>query len=274
MNIKNITLAASVTALLIIPSLSNADSWKDESGHDHKHHDHKDHHKHKKHKHEKEVIYVYEEPPRREVIYVEPPRREVVYVEQPRKEVVYVYEDRPREEVIYAPEPQPREEVVYAPQEMSREQSVSVSTASPDVGISRGTCNRDAVGTVLGGVAGGVLGYQVGKHNGNKGVGMLVGAIAGAVVGNQVGKNMDQGDMQCTAQTLEHAQNGQTVTWRNPDNGVDYEMTPVDSYQKNNLQCRRYVAVAASGTKKEELTREACKQSDGHWEVSDLKSRL
>lgn len=263
---KKITLAVSVTALLLaVPCLASADPWKEESDHKHKR-DHKEHHKHKKHKHEKEVIYVYEEPPRREVVYV--------YQEPPRKEVVYVYNDRPRDEVIYAPVAQPHDEVVYAPAERPREQPVTVSTAEPDIGISRGTCNRDAVGTVVGGIAGSVLGYQIGRQNGNKGAGMLVGAIAGAIVGNQVGKNMDQADMHCTAQTLEHARNGQTVTWHNPENGVDYEMTPVDSYQKDNLQCRRYVAVAATGGTREELNREACKQSDGHWEVSDLKSKL
>lgn len=280
---KNKILAASIVSLLLaIPAISSADPWKDESGHDrkrHEHkHDHKERHKHKdKDKHDKEVIYVYEERPPKEVVYVykERPREEVVYVydERPREEVIYIQEERPRQEVIYVPEPAPREEVVYAPAP-PRESVHEVSTANTDVGIDRGTCNRDAVGSILGSVAGGVLGYQVGRKNGNKGVGMMVGAIAGAVIGNQIGKNMDSGDMQCTAQTLDHARDGQTITWRNPENGVDYEMTPVETYHKNNLQCRRYVAVAASGATREELDREACKQSDGHWEVSDLKNRL
>lgn len=269
---KSITLSASAVAfLLMLPSLSSADPWKDGPGNgrghyerDHHEHKHKKKHKHKhKEKHDKEVIYVYEERPREEVVYV--------YKERPRETVVYIEEERPRVEVVYTPEPRPRE-VVHTPAESPREKSTEVRSVTSD--IEQGTCNRSAVGSVLGGVVGGVVGYQVGRHNGDKGVGMVVGAIAGAVVGNQIGKNMDGADVQCTAQTLEHAQDGQTVNWRNPENGVDYAMTPLDSYRKNDLECRRYVAVASSDTNTEELTREACKQPDGRWEVSDLKARL
>ena len=138
-----------------------------------------------------------------------------------------------------------------------------------DVGIGRGTCNRDAVGAVVGGVIGGAIGSKVGEHNGNQDVGMAIGAIAGVLIGNEIGRDMDERDRRCTVQTLEYAKNGQTITWRNTENGLDYNLTPLDRYRKDNQQCRRYVAAVASGANREESRREACKQADGHWEVKE-----
>ncbi len=259
---KNVTLLVPAMALaLMAPFLSNADSWKNESGygpwnngvghaygHEKHKHKHKKHHKHDHdHDDDKEVIYVYKE--------------------RPVKEVIYVHEGRPRKEVIYIEDEHPRGEIVYR-ERSSDDRHARVSTGS--TGIERGTCNRKAMGTVMGGFVGGVVGYKIGKNNGDKRIGMLLGALAGAFAGNEIGKNMDEADAQCTAQTLEHARDGQTISWHNPENGVNYKMTPVDSYRKNDLECRRFVSVASSDRQHEKISREACKQADGHWEVAEI----
>jgi surface antigen len=183
-----------------------------------------------------------------------------------KREVIYVYKDAPAEEVD-SDSRGPERTAVDNPKNSQPPRTVKT-------GIEGGNCNRDDIGTVLGGVVGGVVGYQIGKDNGNKEAGTVLGAIAGAVIGKKIGKNMDRADRQCTAQTLEHAKDGQTVSWRNPDNGVDYKMTPIETYRKDELKCRRYVAVATSDSERQALNREACRQPDGQWSVSASKSRL
>jgi hypothetical protein len=47
-----------------------------------------------------------------------------------------------------------------------------------DYGVSRGNCNRDEIGAVLGGVAGGVIGSEVGKGD-NRPVAIVLGTVVG-----------------------------------------------------------------------------------------------
>lgn len=69
---------------------------------------------------------------------------------------------------------------------------------STDFGIGHGTCNRHAVGALLGGVAGGVAGAQIGKGDG-KTAATIAGTLLGVLVGSHIGRSMDQADRYCTA---------------------------------------------------------------------------
>lgn len=230
---KNMTLTAAMAVILMLPTMSSADSWKEESrhgpgnngiGHAYGHEKQKHKHKHK-HKHDHDDDY-----------------------HDHDRKVVYVYEDDRRDE-------RPRREVERR------------------TAIESGTCNRKKMGTILGGIVGGVVGYKVGEDHGDKRVGMVLGALAGAFAGNKIGDRMDEKDAGCTSQALEHARDGESIKWRNPDNGIDYKMTPVKSYQKNDLECRRFISEATLDKQQEQYEREACKQSDGVWEMTAYKKR-
>jgi surface antigen len=135
----------------------------------------------------------------------------------------------------------------------------------PSVVIRDGKCNREAVGAVLGGIVGGVIGNQVGRNNGNTEVGTVAGAIIGVVVGKNIGRDMDNRDAGCAAHALNQARDGQTVTWRNPDTGLDFHLTPTETFHRDGLLCRRYRTETARGGERAEGQSEACRTPDGNW---------
>ena len=105
-----------------------------------------------------------------------------------------------------------------------------------DLEIYEGRCIYEKVGTVLGGVVGGVLGSKVGDGDGRK-IAVVAGTILGAIIGKKVGAHFDEKDRYCTGQALEHANNGQSVTWHNPESNVAYVVTPISSYQQDDSLC-------------------------------------
>ena len=119
---------------------------------------------------------------------------------------------------------------------------------------------------VIGGVLGGVLGAQVGKGHG-KTAAIIVGTLAGAAIGGAIGKSMDDTDRLKTAHALESVRTGVPSTWRNPDSGNDYTVTPTKTYDSATQPCREYTIDAQIGGKKEEVYGTACRQADGSWKV-------
>jgi surface antigen len=139
--------------------------------------------------------------------------------------------------------------------------------AAAPYGIAQGACNRDLIGGLVGGVTGAILGAQVGKGKG-KLAAVAGGALLGALIGGSIGRGMDQVDAGCVGQTLEHAPERQTVTWRNPDNDTDYAVTPVKTFQRDDGRyCREYTATATIGGKPQETYGTACRQPDGSWQI-------
>lgn len=137
----------------------------------------------------------------------------------------------------------------------------------PDTGIGR--CNRDTIGAVLGAVAGGVVGAELFEGN-EKLLASIGGAIVGAVVGGNLGRAMDQVDQNCVGQVLEHAPTGAPVTWRDPDRGTSYNITPTRTYRDNSGQhCREYQTSGVIGGKVETMQGTACRKPDGSWEKTD-----
>jgi surface antigen len=132
----------------------------------------------------------------------------------------------------------------------------------------RGSFNKQAIGTVLGAAVGGLLGSQVGGGSG-KTVATIAGVIGGGFLGNQVGKGMDQADQGCVSQTLDQAPPGNTVSWRNPDNGYDYRVTPRDEFRREGRRCRHVESEAIIDGRPTTVTNVACRQRDGSWRFDE-----
>lgn len=86
-----------------------------------------------------------------------------------------------------------------------------------------------AIGAVIGGVAAGLL---LGKASGKIGTALL-GAAVGGLIGQQIGSLLDCKDQQAveakTAEAISTGQDGQTVTWSNPQTGAKAVITPQET---------------------------------------------
>ena len=134
-----------------------------------------------------------------------------------------------------------------------------------DIGLGR--CNRDLVGGLLGGAAGGLLGAQIGKGKGRLAA-VAAGTLLGFLVGNSIGRSMDEVDQKCLEQSLEHAEDGQQITWNNPDSGAQYQITPTKTIEvAEGRYCREYTTTATVGGKAETVYGRACRQPDGAWQI-------
>jgi surface antigen len=123
-----------------------------------------------------------------------------------------------------------------------------------DYGISSGRCNRDEIGTVIGGVTGAVIGGQVAD---NRAVGMVVGGVFGAVLGHAIGDNLDHGDRACMGHALELGRAGVPVVWRN--DGHRYHFTPRGDARNG---CRNATLVVDGRRPRDVL---ACPSGRGEW---------
>ena len=127
--------------------------------------------------------------------------------------------------------------------------------------------NHEGVGMATGGVIGGLLGSQFGGGAG-KVAAAAGGAFVGAVLGGQIGKYMDKQDALEMQRALETAPTGKGVSWRNPDNGNSYRVTPTRTYYVHDHQpCREYTTRAIIGGKSEQVYGKACRQADGSWQI-------
>jgi surface antigen len=130
-----------------------------------------------------------------------------------------------------------------------------------------GHCNRTLLGSVLGGATGAAIGSQVDKGDGRTAA-VIGGTIIGILVGGSIGRYMDEVDQNCVGQALEHAEDGQAIRWNDPNQGNDYQVTPVKTYQTNTGRyCREYTASSVIGGKVQQTYGTACRQPDGSWEL-------
>jgi surface antigen len=121
---------------------------------------------------------------------------------------------------------------------------------------------------VSGAVIGGVVGSTIGGGTGRT-VAIVAGTVAGALIGSHVGKRMDEADRLKAAQALENAPTGQQTTWRNPDSGAQYTVTPTRTYEASAMPCRDFTVNATVDGKPETVKGNACRQADGSWKLSD-----
>ncbi len=127
--------------------------------------------------------------------------------------------------------------------------------------------NQEA-GMVIGGVLGGLLGAQVNDRDRDvRNVAIIAGTLIGSAIGGSIGRSMDDTDRMRVGQTLENVRTGVPSAWRNPDSGVEYQVTPTRTYTQASGPCREYSVTALIGGREEEVYGTACREADGSWRV-------
>ena len=137
--------------------------------------------------------------------------------------------------------------------------------------ITTSSCNKQGVGTLMGGVAGGLAGATFGEGN-SKLITAGLGAVAGGLVGGAIGSYLDKKDKEMVQQAsntaLEHTPSGQAVFWNNPDSGHSGYVTAKPAFRASDGRyCREYVQNVTIGSKTQEAYGRACRQPDGTWEI-------
>jgi surface antigen len=156
----------------------------------------------------------------------------------------------------------------YAPSYVVRYSSYDYDGYGYGGGYSTGygpvACNRDVVGAVFGGAIGAAIGAS-----GNGGGGAIAGgAILGALLGGTLGQSIDMNDQACIGQVLEYGPNDQPVYWSDNDSGVQYQVTPLRTYQSGNGRyCREYQTYVMIDGREEQAYGTACRQPDGAWSI-------
>jgi surface antigen len=127
---------------------------------------------------------------------------------------------------------------------------------------------QEEAGMVIGGALGGLLGAQYDEgHHDARTAAIIIGTLAGAAIGGSVGRSMDDVDRLKTSHTLESVRTGVSSSWRNPDSGNQYSVTPTRTYEVAAGPCREYVINATVGGKPEQVYGTACRQADGSWKT-------
>jgi surface antigen len=127
--------------------------------------------------------------------------------------------------------------------------------------------SKEDVGMATGAIVGGVLGHQVG-HGSGQTVATIGGAALGAFLGSHVGRNMDRSDELKTSQALEASRDGRATTWRNPESGQQYSVTPTRTYESPSGPCRDFTTVTRIDGHDEVVHGTACRQPDGTWKAA------
>jgi len=124
---------------------------------------------------------------------------------------------------------------------------------------------QEDTGRVIGAVVGGVLGSNVGGGKG-KTAAIIAGTILGGYFGGKIGKTMDENDRYRANQAIETTPTNQASSWRNPDNGNEYTVTPTRTYSTNDGPCRDYTTEVIIDGRRETATGTACREN-GTWRV-------
>jgi len=131
--------------------------------------------------------------------------------------------------------------------------------------------NKQGVGTVVGAIGGAALGSQFGGGTGRV-VGIAAGTLLGAALGNSVGASLDRADMSyynnTSQQALNDNKNGQSLPWKNPENGHYGTVTPTNYYTASSGEyCREYTQTIRVGGQSQQAHGNACREPDGTWQI-------
>lgn len=128
-------------------------------------------------------------------------------------------------------------------------------------------CTKRDQGTVVGGVVGGALGSRFGEGSG-KVLATALGTFAGAYIGGNIGQKMDENDRMRADRALEGNRTGEPASWRNPDSGHSYTVTPTRTYEGRTGPCREYTTKAVIDGRSDVVRGTACRQTDGSWRAA------
>lgn len=140
---------------------------------------------------------------------------------------------------------------------------VAACSGSPQSGIDESTA-----GQVIGGIAGAAAGSTIGEGSGRT-VATVAGALIGSIAGERIGANMEQRDMQRTAEALEYNERAETTGWVNPNTDTEFAVTPIDTYRQSGQPCREFEFRVETELGRDTQQRTACRRNDGTWEVID-----
>lgn len=134
-----------------------------------------------------------------------------------------------------------------------------------------GPSGGEVAGAAGGAVVGGVVGSQIGSGTGRL-IATGAGAALGALVGQQIGKALSEEDEErmtaTTGDALENNRTGETSTWNNPDTGHRGEVTPTETYRRDDGQpCREFRQTVYIDGEPEQAYGTACRQPDGTWKI-------
>lgn len=139
--------------------------------------------------------------------------------------------------------------------------------SAPPLDLGLGRCNREVLGQLAGAAAGAVVGSQIGDGRGRLAA-VAAGTLIGVLLGGEVGKSMDRTDRLCADQALEHAGDGQPITWIGDDGRSRHEVVPQETWQREDGRyCREYTARSAVGDRLVTTYGTACRQPDGAWKI-------
>jgi len=133
------------------------------------------------------------------------------------------------------------------------------------IGCQSSPTQQENTGRVIGAVVGGVLGSNVGKGRGRTAA-IIAGTILGGYLGGKVGKTMDDNDRYRASQAFETNPTNQPSSWRNPDSGNEYTVTPTRTYASDRGPCRDYKTEVVIDGRHEQATGTACREN-GQWRI-------
>jgi surface antigen len=142
-----------------------------------------------------------------------------------------------------------------------------ITTYVAPYGIDQGTCDRERIGQILGGIAGAAIGSSV-THGDGRNAAIIGGAIIGVIVGGNIGRSMDRVDQGCVGQILEHDPDGNRVAWFDAEGGTEYQVTPEMPFKdRSGRYCRKYLTDAADDGVNRRTYNTACRESNGTWKM-------
>jgi surface antigen len=150
---------------------------------------------------------------------------------------------------------------------MSRKHIVTALLALLFLGACESNPSKEDIGMATGAVLGGVLGHQIGSGSGNT-IATIGGAALGAFVGSRIGRSMDRDDQRKTAAALERSPDDRATTWKNPNTGQTYSVTPTRTYEGGSGPCRDFKTTTEIDGREEVVHGTACRQPDGSWKAA------
>jgi surface antigen len=149
---------------------------------------------------------------------------------------------------------------------MSRKCLIAATLAALFLAACESNPSKEDIGMVSGAVLGGVIGHQIGGGSGNT-IATIGGAALGGFIGSRIGRKMDQDDQRKAAQALETAPDQRASSWRNPNTGQAYSVTPTRTYEGAAGPCRDFETTTEIDGRKETVRGTACRQADGSWKT-------
>lgn len=127
---------------------------------------------------------------------------------------------------------------------------------------------KEQVGSIIGALVGGFIASELVPEAGrDRDNAIGLGVLFGAGIGQSIGRTMDEVDRMRIDDALEYSPTRRSTSWRNPDSGNQYTVTPRRTYQRTRTHCRDYSVEAWVDGRYERIHGTACRQANGRWQT-------